>query len=161
LARAATRLRGAPAPDPRSGRTREGRAQRQGVRVPRRRTSDPRGGAAGGGGRRADQRSPRRPRRRSRRRRRDGVGALRPAPPLARGNARRRPARRGVARARLAACARRGAGGPPGAARMRKLTSFLFLASVFCVTFEKVHWSIAGNVSLADVLAILFLASFL
>jgi hypothetical protein len=44
---------------------------------------------------------------------------------------------------------------------MRKLTSFLFLASVFCVTFEKVHWSIAGNVSLADVLAILFLASFL
>ena len=43
---------------------------------------------------------------------------------------------------------------------MRKLTSFLFLASVFCVTFEKVHWSLAGNVSLADVLAILFLVSF-
>jgi hypothetical protein len=44
---------------------------------------------------------------------------------------------------------------------MRKLTSFFFLASVFCVTFEKVHWNIAGNVSLADVLAILFLVSFL
>ena len=44
---------------------------------------------------------------------------------------------------------------------MRKLTSFLFLASVFCVTFEKVHWSLAGNVSLADVLAILFLVAFL
>ena len=44
---------------------------------------------------------------------------------------------------------------------MRKLTSFFFLASVFCVTFEKVHWSIAGNVSLADMLAILFLVSFL
>ena len=43
---------------------------------------------------------------------------------------------------------------------MRKLTSFLFLASVFCVTFEKIHWSIAGTVSLADVLALLFLASF-
>jgi O-Antigen ligase len=43
---------------------------------------------------------------------------------------------------------------------MRKVTSFLFLASVFCVTFEKVHWNIAGNVSLADVLAILFLVSF-
>jgi O-antigen ligase len=44
---------------------------------------------------------------------------------------------------------------------VRKLTSFFFLASVFCVTFEKVHWNIAGNVSLADVLAILFLVSFL
>src|SRR6266516_3071733 len=43
---------------------------------------------------------------------------------------------------------------------MRRVTSFLFLASVFCVTFEKVHWNIAGNVSLADVLAILFLVSF-
>jgi len=43
---------------------------------------------------------------------------------------------------------------------VRKLTSFLFLASVFCVTFEKIHWSIAGTVSLADVLALLFLASF-
>ena len=43
---------------------------------------------------------------------------------------------------------------------MRRITSFLFLASVFCVTFEKVHWNIAGNVSLADVLAILFLVSF-
>jgi O-antigen ligase/polysaccharide polymerase Wzy-like membrane protein len=43
---------------------------------------------------------------------------------------------------------------------MRRLTSFLFLASVFCVTFEKVHWNFAGTVSLADVLAILFLVSF-
>jgi len=43
---------------------------------------------------------------------------------------------------------------------MRRITSFLFLASVFCVTFEKVHWNVAGNVSLADVLAILFLVSF-
>ena len=43
---------------------------------------------------------------------------------------------------------------------MRKVTSFLFLASVFCVTFEKIHWTFAGTVSLADVLAILFLCSF-
>ena len=32
---------------------------------------------------------------------------------------------------------------------MRHVTSFLFLASVFCVTFEKVHWNVAGTVSLA------------
>jgi O-antigen ligase len=44
---------------------------------------------------------------------------------------------------------------------MTRVTSFLFLASVFCVTFEKVHWTVAGSVSLADVLALLFLASFL
>ena len=43
---------------------------------------------------------------------------------------------------------------------MRQVTSFLFLASVFCVTFEKVHWTFAGTVSLADILAILFLISF-
>jgi hypothetical protein len=43
---------------------------------------------------------------------------------------------------------------------MRNVTSFLFLASVFCVTFEKVHWSFAGTVTLADMLAILFLVSF-
>jgi hypothetical protein len=38
-----------------------------------------------------------------------------------------------------------------------RVTRFLFLASVFCVTFEKVHWDVAGTVSLADILAILFL----
>jgi hypothetical protein len=43
---------------------------------------------------------------------------------------------------------------------MRRVTSFLFLASVFCVTFEKVHWNFAGTVSLADILALLFIASF-
>jgi O-antigen ligase len=40
-----------------------------------------------------------------------------------------------------------------------RLTRFLFLAAVFCVTFEKVHWNIAGTVSIADVLAILFLVA--
>jgi O-Antigen ligase len=43
---------------------------------------------------------------------------------------------------------------------MRAAASFLFLATVFCCTFEKVHWNIAGSVSLADVLAILFVAAF-
>ena len=43
---------------------------------------------------------------------------------------------------------------------MRRITSFLFLASIFCVTFEKIHWTFAGTVSLADVLALLFLAAF-
>ncbi len=31
---------------------------------------------------------------------------------------------------------------------------------MFCVTFEKIHWNAAGTVSLADILAILFLAAF-
>ncbi len=44
---------------------------------------------------------------------------------------------------------------------MKRVTGFLFLATVFCVTFEKVHWNVAGTVSIADVLAILFLGSFL
>jgi len=42
----------------------------------------------------------------------------------------------------------------------RRLTDVLFLATAFCVTFEKVHWQVAGNVSLADLLTILFLAAF-
>ena len=40
------------------------------------------------------------------------------------------------------------------------LTKFFFLATVFCATFEKVHWGLAGSVSLADVLAIGFVVSF-
>jgi len=43
---------------------------------------------------------------------------------------------------------------------VRRVTSFFFLASVFCVTFEKIHWTFAGTVGLADILAILFLLSF-
>jgi O-antigen ligase len=38
-----------------------------------------------------------------------------------------------------------------------RITRFLFLATIFCVTFEKVHWGFAGTVSLADILAIAFL----
>jgi hypothetical protein len=43
---------------------------------------------------------------------------------------------------------------------VRRFTSFFFLASVFCVTFEKIHWSFAGTVSLADMLAIIFIVAF-
>jgi hypothetical protein len=38
-----------------------------------------------------------------------------------------------------------------------RITRFLFLATVFSVTFEKVHWNVAGSVSLADILAVFFL----
>ncbi len=37
--------------------------------------------------------------------------------------------------------------------RARKLTDRLLLASLFCATFEKVHWEVAGSVTLVDVLA--------
>jgi O-antigen ligase len=42
----------------------------------------------------------------------------------------------------------------------RRLTEGLFLATAFSVTFEKLHWAVAGNVTLADLLTILFLLSF-
>ncbi len=41
-----------------------------------------------------------------------------------------------------------------------RVTDCLFFATFFCVTFEKVHWSIAGNVEISDILTILFLAAF-
>jgi O-antigen ligase len=41
-----------------------------------------------------------------------------------------------------------------------RLTRFFFLATVFSVTFEKVNWSVAGSVSLADILAIGFIVSY-
>ncbi len=42
-----------------------------------------------------------------------------------------------------------------------KLTRFLFLATVFAVTFEKVRWEVAGTVNLADLLALGFLCGYL
>jgi hypothetical protein len=44
--------------------------------------------------------------------------------------------------------------------RRSRLVDFLFFATIFCVTFEQVHWRVAGTVELADVLAILFLLAF-
>ncbi len=39
-------------------------------------------------------------------------------------------------------------------------TRFLFLATVFSVTFEKVRWELAGTVSLADLLAVGFIVGY-
>jgi O-antigen ligase len=41
-----------------------------------------------------------------------------------------------------------------------RITGTLFLATLFCVTWEKVHWNVAGAVGIADVLTILFLGAF-
>jgi O-antigen ligase len=41
-----------------------------------------------------------------------------------------------------------------------RLSGPLFLATMFCVTWEKVHWDVAGAVGIADVLTILFLIAF-
>jgi O-antigen ligase len=37
---------------------------------------------------------------------------------------------------------------------------FFFLASVFCASFEKVHWNVAGTIFLADLTALGFLGAF-
>ena len=41
-----------------------------------------------------------------------------------------------------------------------RLTDVLFLATVFTITFTKLYWNVAGDVSLADVLTVLFLGAF-
>ncbi len=43
------------------------------------------------------------------------------------------------------------------AAAGSRVADALLLATAFCVTFEKIHWQVAGAVGLADVLTILFL----
>ena len=87
--------------------------------------------------------------------------SARSARALAGRRARRAAALGRVAPSRVTADARRGARATAGTARVIKLTSFLFLATLFVATFEKVHWNIAGNVGISDVLAILFLVSLL
>ena len=42
----------------------------------------------------------------------------------------------------------------------RGATEWLFFATVFTVTFAKLHWSIGGDLSLSDVLTALFLVAF-
>jgi O-antigen ligase len=42
-----------------------------------------------------------------------------------------------------------------------RASEWLFLATLFCVTFEKLHWNLGSDVALADVLAILFVGAFL
>ena len=41
-----------------------------------------------------------------------------------------------------------------------KLTAFLFLATLFTVSFEKIQWQLAGTIGLAGILAAFFLVSF-
>jgi O-antigen ligase len=41
-----------------------------------------------------------------------------------------------------------------------RLSGALFLATLFCITWEKVHWDVAGAVGIADVLTTLFLVAF-
>jgi len=48
----------------------------------------------------------------------------------------------------------------PRAVSRTRLTSFFLLATLFCVTFEKVHWNVAGSLGIADVLTVLFLVAF-
>jgi O-antigen ligase len=36
----------------------------------------------------------------------------------------------------------------------------LFIATLFCVTWEKVHWDVAGAIGIADIFAVLFLIAF-
>ena len=48
----------------------------------------------------------------------------------------------------------------PRAVSRTRLTSFFLLSTLFCVTFEKVHWNVAGTLALADVLTVLFLLAF-
>ena len=43
---------------------------------------------------------------------------------------------------------------------MSRLTRYLFFGTLFSVTFEKLHWNFAGAVSLADILAVGFLAAY-
>ena len=43
---------------------------------------------------------------------------------------------------------------------MKRPLELLFLATLACVTFEKLQWKVAGTVSLADVLTVLFLVAF-
>ena len=41
-----------------------------------------------------------------------------------------------------------------------RLTAFLFLATLFCLSFEKIQWELAGTVGLSGILAIVFVLSF-
>jgi hypothetical protein len=43
---------------------------------------------------------------------------------------------------------------------MPRVTAFLFLATLFCLSFEKIQWELAGTIGLGGILAILFVASF-
>jgi O-antigen ligase len=41
-----------------------------------------------------------------------------------------------------------------------RVAGFFLFATLFCVTFEKLHWNVAGELALADVTTVLFLLTF-
>jgi O-antigen ligase len=41
-----------------------------------------------------------------------------------------------------------------------RVAGFFLLATLFCVTFEKLHWNVAGELALADVTTVLFLLAY-
>jgi O-antigen ligase len=49
---------------------------------------------------------------------------------------------------------------PRAVSRTTALLDWLLFLTVFSVTFEKVHWNLAGNVALSDLLTVAFLAVF-
>src|SRR5262249_9439278 len=114
---------------------------------------------------------------RVRRRRRVARRAPRPPPALAGGEPERHAALRRVARAALARRPRRGArrraeGRRVTAAALtagrtivvprtrERIVTGLFFASLFVATFEKVHWSFAGQIGINDIATILFLIAY-
>jgi O-antigen ligase len=44
---------------------------------------------------------------------------------------------------------------------MRRVASFFFLATLFCCTFEKVHWNFGGQLALSDILALCFVVAYI
>jgi O-Antigen ligase len=43
---------------------------------------------------------------------------------------------------------------------VRKVASFFFFATLFCCTFEKVHWNFGGQLALSDILALGFIVAY-
>jgi O-antigen ligase len=41
-----------------------------------------------------------------------------------------------------------------------RVAGFFLLATLFCVTFEKLHWNVAGELAISDVMTVLFLLTF-
>src|SRR3954462_8296572 len=92
---------------------------------------------------------------------------------MARRRAQRHAAHAGVARQAVACESRRGARRPAGEPYMSAVTitaprtfaysrvaGVFLLATLFCVTFEKLHWNVAGELAIADVTTVLFLLAF-
>jgi len=48
----------------------------------------------------------------------------------------------------------------PRAVSRTRVADFFFFAALFCITFERVHWNVAGSVEISDILTFLFLVAF-